>query len=605
MTTTHAAGFSDPVRADFRNFLYLVWQHLGLPDPTPAQYEIAYFLQHGYSTAEIIEEAKRQNRRDIIEAFRGVGKSWITAAFCLWRLYCDPVNEKILVVSASGVKAREFVSQVKSILATMELLADIRPRPDQRNMADRFDVNGASISQSPSIKAAGITGQITGSRATLIVADDIEIPENSKTEEGRQNLLRITNEFEAIIVPGGDIVYLGTPQTEESIYNRKITEQHYRCFCWPARYPKPDKRASYVLKLKDLDGKETGETVDILAAPLRERLDADPSLAWKATDPERFDDVELMRRESKGRAFFALQYMLDTSLSDAERYPLKAHDCIIMGVNTVKAPMTIQWGRDSDGKNILRDVPNYGFSGDYCIGPLFIDSEWRPYEGSVLFVDPSGRGKDETAWAVLKCLNGTFFAPTIGGFAGDSTTGMELVAKAAKLHNVAVVEIEPNFAPGIWIAAFQPILARIWPGQRGEPAGCTVRESEWAKGQKEARICDTLEPVLTQHRLVLDTSIAEDEVFMKQMTRITRERGALTHDDRIDALAGAVASLQSVMAQDVQQQAAAMKERELIEFLEADEEFLRGPVRRAVRTRRGADGKLYRRVVKDIEVYQS
>ena len=34
-----------------------------------------------------------------------------------------------------------------------------------------------------------------------------------------------------------------------------------------------------------------------------------------------------------------------------------------------------------------------------------MDDEWREYEGSVIFVDPSGRGKDETAWAVMKVLN--------------------------------------------------------------------------------------------------------------------------------------------------------------------------------------------------------
>lgn len=32
---------------DFRNFLYLVWKHLNLPDPTPIQYEIAEWMQNG------------------------------------------------------------------------------------------------------------------------------------------------------------------------------------------------------------------------------------------------------------------------------------------------------------------------------------------------------------------------------------------------------------------------------------------------------------------------------------------------------------------------------------------------------------------------------
>jgi hypothetical protein len=75
---------ADPLKADFRNFLWAVWRHLGLPEPTPVQYDIAHFLQHG-------------PRRLVIEAFRGVGKSWITVAFVCWLLYCDP-QLKIVVV---------------------------------------------------------------------------------------------------------------------------------------------------------------------------------------------------------------------------------------------------------------------------------------------------------------------------------------------------------------------------------------------------------------------------------------------------------------------------------------------------------------------------
>ena len=98
-------------------------------------------------------------------------------------------------------------------------------------------------------KAVGITGQITGSRATLIVADDVEIEGNSKTEEARQRILRTLSEFEAIVLPGADVVYLGTPQTEESIYNRLVIEQSYDCFTLPARCPLADKLAPLLDRL--------------------------------------------------------------------------------------------------------------------------------------------------------------------------------------------------------------------------------------------------------------------------------------------------------------------------------------------------------------------
>ena len=275
----------------------------------------------------------------------------------------------------------------------------------------------------------------------------------------------------------------------------------------------------------------------------------------------------------------------------------------MFNVNTNKAPITIQWGRHSDAKNILKTIPNYGFTGDYCLGPLFTDTEWRPYEASILFVDPSGRGKDETAWAIIKVLNGTFFVVKVDGYAGDPATAMEMIAKDAKAHSVNEIVVEPNFAGGVWISAFQPILGRTWVG------GCTVRESEWAKGQKEARIIDTIEPVMTAHRLVFDEAVASDEKLMYQLTHITRDRGALKHDDRLDAVAGAIAEFERVLMQDQAQQAKAMRdqemEQELEQFVEDMTEGYRRTYRRAVKTRKGADGKLYRRVEREVEVYRA
>jgi hypothetical protein len=593
----------DPVLSDFRNLLYLVWKHLNLPDPTPAQYELALFLQHGWSgyatdaAGNVVhwygDEAAEpdrtgwtrlavpdpRGRSDILEAFRGIGKSYITSAYCLWKLLRDPFHEKFLVVSASSNKAKEFVAQTKMILTTMPLFEHLRPRQDQRDMVDRFDVNGASISQSPSVRAAGITGQITGSRATTIVADDIEVPDNSGTEEARLKLLHKVNEFDAIKVTGySEVLFLGTPQTEESVYNRLIKERGYACFCWPARYPVPDKRKSYLIETDD------GRTVDILAPPLR-RADQDPKLAWTPTDPQRFDDYELLGREAKGKAFFALQYMLDTSLSDAERYPLKQHDLIVMAVNPMKAPVTLQWGHDSQGKNRKHDIPNVGFSGDYFLGPLFVDQEWRPYEQSVLFVDPSGRGKDETAWAIVKTLNGMFYVAEVGGIAGDPATAMRRVAEAAKRHQVNEIQVEPNYGGLVWITAFQPILAEVWPPAKpGDTAGCTVLEAEWSKAQKEARIIDTLEPVMTLHRLVVDERVARDQTLMYQLTHITRDRGSLTHDDRVDALAGAVAHFTSTLALDTNDAAKALAESEVEQALEDFAEAFNNmgsPVRRS------------------------
>ncbi|MDR5879006.1 phage terminase large subunit [Caballeronia sp. LZ032] len=576
---------------------YLVWEHMGLPAPTPRQYDIAYFLQFGWAgygvddDGNIFEwfgpedvepdragvrrlgDADEKFREDIIEAFRGIGKSYLTAAFALWRLYRNPFSEKILVVSASGTKAKEFVSMAKTLLMTMPIFEHLVPREDQRDTAWSFDVNGASISQSPSVKAVGITGQITGSRATLIIADDIEVTDNSRTEEARERLLHKTNEFSAIKVTGGaDTIFLGTPQTEESIYTKLIRSMGATGWILPARYPMADKRDSYVFK------REGKTDLDCLA-PCARRVDRDPGLQWKPTDPERFNEMELTNREAKGRSYFALQFQLDTSLSDAERYPLKLHDLIVMAANPFKAPQIVQWGHDTGHKNKRTDLQNFGFTGDYWLSPLFIDTEWREYEQSLLFVDPSGRGKDETAWAVVKTLNGMLYAVESGGVSGDPGTAMAAIAAAAKKHRVHEIVVEPNYAGNIWINAFEPVLTKIWPAEKvGDTAGCTVREAEWSRAQKELRIIETLEPVMATHRLVVDEAVAADAVLMYQLTHVTRERGCLTHDDRLDALAGAVAALMATLRVDVDQAAKEMKEAEEDALLE---EFVEGCLRSA------------------------
>lgn len=566
---------------DFRNFLYLTWQHLGLPEPTPAQYEIAYRLQYGVDTTESPDDLASGPREDIIRCFRSLGKSYITSAYAIWRLMRNPRDEKIMVVSATGSKSKEFVAQTKGICQSMPLVQWLLEGPrdngaTRRDMAEQFDVAGASLSQSYSVVARGITGQITGSRATLLIADDIEVERNSLTEEARRRIVKIVqSDFVPITKTEhgkGDIIFLGTPQTEESVYNTLVKEMGFRCFTIPVRFPTADKLKNYVLT-----DNQTGREVNILAHYLRDLFDNNKIKHGGPTD-SRFAEDELMHIEAKGKSSFALQYMLDTSLSDAERYPLRQSDLIVMSCNPLKAPLTVQWGRHNDKHNLVKDIPNVGFSGDHMLRPLFVDTEWEPYESKVLFVDPSGRGKDETAWAIVGALNGILYVLQVCGFASDPAEAMARIAVDAKKYNVNCIEVEPNYGQGMWVTAFQPILSNIWQG------GCTVKESEWAKGQKEGRIIDTLEPVMAQHRLVLDEDLAkreartEDHTFslLYQLTHITRDRGALRHDDRLDALSGAVAHYMRSMGQDVDEAARGVLRQRMDDEIDDFMEFMEG-----------------------------
>ncbi len=283
----------------FPLFLSLVWKSLDLPSPTRAQLAIAQYLQNG-------------PKRLQIQAFRGLGKSWIAAAFVLWTLWNDR-DKKILVISASKQRADDFTIFTQKCILEFDWLAHLRPMDDdQRWSRVSFDVAGCRPAQAPSVKSVGITGQITGSRADLIVFDDVEVPANSATDFMREKLLQLVTEGESVLTPKADsrIVFLGTPQTTFTIY-RTLRERNYRPFVWPARYP------------KDLTGYE-----EVLAPQLVRDLERDglDALRWSPTD-SRFSEINLLEREqSMSRSNFMLQFMLDTSLSDALKFPLKLSD---------------------------------------------------------------------------------------------------------------------------------------------------------------------------------------------------------------------------------------------------------------------------------------
>lgn len=489
------------IKKDFRNFLFLAWKHLALPDPTPIQYDIADYLQHG-------------PKRLIIQAFRGVGKSWITSAFVVWKLLCDP-QLKFLVISASKQRSDDFSTFTKRIIHEMPILQHLRAREDQRNSNVAFDVAPSRAAHAPSVKSVGITGQIVGSRAHIIIADDVEVLSNALTQVMRDKLGEVVKEFDAVVMPKvGRIIYLGTPQVEESLY-AGLQERGYKCRIWPAQMPNKT--------LKEFYGERLAPFINTLQIE-----DGEP------TDPLRFDSLDLEeRRASYGNSGFALQFMLDTSGEDDNRYPLKLRDLIILPLSTEEGPGRVLYGKDE-----LLDLPAVGLTGDYFYKPMSVSEDYYTYTGAVLHIDPAGRGQDETGYCVTKMLNGKIFVLAIGGLKGgyDKPTLTKL-ARLAKQHKVNIVEIEANFGDGMYTEIFKPVLRQYHP--------CMVEEIKHHK-QKEARIIDVLEPIMNQHRLIIDLGEAERDYeehkdeprrqLFYQMTRLTREKGALQFDDRIDVL---------------------------------------------------------------------
>jgi hypothetical protein len=531
---------------DFRNFLYLVWNHLRLPDPTEIQYDIANSLKSG-------------PRRFIIEAFRGEGKSWITSAFVCWTLDQHP-EWNILVVSASKQRADDFSTFTLRLIHEMEILQHLIPRDDQRNSKVAFDVAPAPAAHAPSVKSLGITSQLAGSRADLIIPDDIEVPNNSQTQAMRDKLAEQVKEFDAIVKPGGRVVFLGTPQTEQSVYN-KLLQRGYQMRVWPARYPSEDEREEY------------GER---LAPYIVSKLESGgPSLIGQPTDPKRFTDLDLREREaSYGRAGFAMQFMLRTRLSDLERYPLKVRDLSILNCDPEIAPEKVVWANSPD--LVMNDIPNMAMDGDKFYRPMALEGKWIPYQGKIMTIDPSGRGKDELGYCVIGMLNGQLFVLAMGGIQGGySVENLKALSMIAAKYKVNKIIIEENFGDGMFSALLKPILMKIY--------ACSLEEIKHSK-QKELRICDTLEPVIQSHKLILDARMIEEDYktiqgygqdiahqysLIYQLTRISRDKGALNHDDRLDALAMAVAYWASQMSQDIDESMKDHKDLELDKELAA------------------------------------
>ena len=537
------------LQQDFKLFLQALWAELNLPSPTRAQYAIADYLQNG-------------PKRLQVQAFRGVGKSWITGAFVLWTLFNDP-ERKVMIISASKERADNMSIFLQKLIIDTPWLKHLQPKSDDSRWSRiSFDVN-CSPHQAPSVKSVGITGQLTGSRADLMILDDVEVPGNSLTEFMREKLLQLCTEAESILTPKSDsrIMYLGTPQTTFTIY-RRLSERNYRPLVWPARYPRQDKLSKY-------EG--------ILAPEIQEDVDMGAE-EWAPTD-DRFTDEDLIEREaSMGRSNFMLQFQLDTTLSDAQKFPLKMADLIVTSVNPNSAPENIIWC--SDPSKVIRDAPAVGLPGDYFYSPMQLVGEWSSYDETICSVDPSGRGTDETAAAFLSQRNGLIYLHEMSAYRdgySDSTL-LDILSKCRD-YGVTSLVIETNFGDGIVGELFKKHLINTKQNINIEEVRANVR--------KEDRIIDSLEPVLNQHRLIIDRGVIEWDyasnkdspaeerllyMLFYQMSRMCRDKRAVKHDDRLDCLAQGVKYFTDALSISAQDQIRLRKSEEweytLAEFLD-------------------------------------
>jgi hypothetical protein len=467
----------------------------------------------------------------------------------------------------------------------VDILRCLEPRPDGRSSIKAFDVGPAVIDQSPSVRTVGILSpSLTGKRCTLALPDDIETLNNSITPLKQERLAQAVTELEAIIKPddpgfdpdaprdytqGGmrqifprQIRYLGTPHLESSLYLRLVRERNYSIRFWPARFPDP------------ADPDEWDCYEGNLAPAIAAAVEENPLLKGEPTDPERFGHHELLKRETRmTRSAVQLQFQLNCRLSTLDRYPIRLGDLLVMDLDGKALPEVVVWASGPDQR--IQNLLCVGMGADRFYHRPAVVNGWVPQEETwrcVLAIDPSGRGSDELAWAVIAELNGNMFLLESGGTTrGYEAEVLQLLAEKAKRWNVNYCVAESNMGDGMFTALLSPVMARVHPVSIEE-----VRVSQ----QKERRMVDTLAPLVQQHRLVVSSELIKRDYhdaerdpetghqrsLMYQLSRITVERGSLKFDDRIDAAALGVQFFTDAAAQD-QQKAKAARQDELEETM--------------------------------------
>lgn len=539
---------------NFKNFLYVVFKYINLPNPTEIQYAIADELQNRESDL-------------IINGFRGVAKSTITGIYNSWLLDRDPENTQIIYVGANQEESKKFMKFTRGLLEIVPFLNYLIPddKLGQRDNALSFDVRPAGMKIQPSCKAVGIFGNLTGNRATHIIADDIETSENCKSQIDREHIESAVTEFRQIVSPlNGSLLFLGTPHTEMSIYN-KLHSKGIPTRIFPIKFPTEEQQEKYGEKL---------------APYIANKVYQDPTLIGTSTDPLRFNDEIIVKLEAEGRSKFAMQQMLDTTLSDLERYPLKCSDLIVMDCNKDIAPEKVAYG--SAPNQVIKDLPCNGIGTDKFYAPIPLpDIKWQPYTYKVMAIDISGKGSDETAYCILGVLNSQIFLLKQGGLQGGySEENLKKLVSLAKEYKINKIVVESNFGQGMLLNLLSPLLRKVYPCALDE-----VRHNT----QKERRIIDTLEPVMNQHRLIVDKKVIDDDrksilqypldhqqqySLFHQMTRLTKDRGCLGHDDRLDCLAMAVEDVKDMMMADIDEEV----QRRIDEELDAEIERVFGDI---------------------------
>lgn len=558
----HAAVLAEQY-ADFRDFAIDGMAFLGF-NTTEMQEDIAEYMQNG-------------PRLRMVMAQRGEAKSTLAALYAVWRIVQRP-STRVLIVSAGEGQASEVATLVVRLIQTWDILECFRP---DRMLGDRtstlaFDVHYSlkGLDKSPSVACAGITSNLPGKRADLLIPDDIESNKNGLSATQRGQLLHLSKEFSSICTHG-DILYLGTPQSKDSIYNT-LQGRGFEIRIWPGRYPTEDEEERYAGRLAPFIVQR------MLADPALRRGGGIDGTRGQPADPGRYTDADLVEKElDKGPEDFQLQYMLDTSLVDAMRQQLRLSDLIVANFSPELLPEIVAW----------QAAPKYAVEFDndfpvtmakmYYAAPM--DCQFVAPKDVFMFIDPAGGGADEIGVGVACALGPYIHVLDVAGLKGGLNPENELeLCDIIRRNKVNRIRVESNMGHGLFEINLRAIL------NKHDDLSVVAQSvsGEYSTGQKEKRIIDSLVSPMQRHRVVVHQRVFDsDRKYGKQhgqeartsyslwyqMANITTDRNSLPHDDRLESMAGAVREFKHVLDQDEHKAAAAR-----IDALHA--EFRRDPM---------------------------
>lgn len=507
----------DISEADFPLFIVLWNQRMGLRTPA-LHLKMARWLEWSWS---------RKKTRLLLMAFRSAGKSTITGLFAAWLLY-RKADLRILVLAADLTLAKKMVRNVKRIIERHPLTPHLKPEKADQWASDRFTVRRSFESRDPSMMAKGITANITGSRADIVICDDVEVPNTCDTAEKRRELRERLGEMEYVLVPGGTQLYVGTPHNYHTIYA-------------------DEPRSALGEEREFLHGFER------LKIPV---LDENGDSAWEERYSE--DDIARMRRAAGPNKFASQMMLRPVNIAEGRLNPdlLRIYDDELDHCKALKAlylmPPPPGGGREGVGGQSHKDTPTQTLplKGEGCVRLVSASAFWDPAFGSatgdhsvfaVVYSDADGNFylhhveyiQIEQAGVVSEHPHVLSEHPRAGGDlqADEATAQCRIVAEIARTHLLPGLTLEIN-----GIGRFLPKILRNELARARVP--CHVQEISQSR-PKDLRILEAFDAILAARRLYVHASVLKTP-FMTEM-REWRPGSAKGHDDGLDAVAGALA----------------------------------------------------------------